>query len=137
MVIGEYMWKTIVEHRNLIIGILSVCFIEIVPIKINPIKTLGKLIGKWIGIEKLSTQITAVDKKVDENEIDRIRYEILQFSSSLRRGEEHTENEYQHIEELYKKYHDELHANSYITSEMEYIRTCKNGIKVSQTTLYI
>lgn len=121
------MWTEILNHYKVLIGILAIIGIELTPIKINPIKSLGKLFGKWIGIESLGKQITNVDEKVDENEKDRIRYEILQFSSSLRSGKTKTENDYTHIEELYQKYHEKLHANSYISSEMDFIRSCKNN----------
>ena len=126
------MWQyiqDILTHHKLLIGILGMFCIELTPIKINPIKSLGRLFGKWIGIENLGNQIKKVDEKVDENEKDRIRYEILQFSSSLRNGRQKTENDYTHIEELYQKYHEKLNANSYISSEMEYIRSCKNSTK--------
>lgn len=118
--------KTIIEQYGVLLGVLAMIGIEISPIKINPFTWLGKICGKLLGIEELSRQIKKVDEKVDENEIDRIRYEILQFSRSLRGKRQHTDNEYQHIEELYAKYHDKLNANSYITSEMEYIRMCRN-----------
>lgn len=127
MGIGELKLMTFLNQYKVVIGILAVIGIELTPIKINPIKSLGKLFGKWIGIDSLGKQITKVDEKVDENEKDRIRYEILQFSSSLRSGKQKTENDYTHIEELYQKYHEKLHANSYISSEMDYIRSCKNN----------
>ena len=115
----------IVNYKE-IITLLALIGIEILPIKISPFTWLGKIAGKLLGIESLDKKIDAVSKKVDTNEIDRIRYEILQFSGSLRNGLTRTENDYQHIEELYKKYHEDLKANSYITSEMEFIRSVKN-----------
>jgi hypothetical protein len=122
------MIQKIIEQYGVLLGVLAMIGIEISPIKINPLKWLGKLCGKWIGIDDLSKKISKVDEKVDINERDRIRYEILQFSGSLRNGLIRTDNDYTHIEELYQKYHEVLNANSYITSEMEFIRSCKNGI---------
>lgn len=123
------MVQEIVKQYGVVLGILAMVGVEISPIKINPFTWLGSLCGKFLGIENLSKQIKKVDEKVDINERDRIRYEILQFSSSLREGYRRSENEYTHIEELYQKYHDELKANSYITSEMDYIRICRNKEK--------
>ena len=123
------MIQKILSQYGVIISVLALIGIEIAPIKINPIKWMFMLLSKLLGIEQLGKQITKIDEKVDENEKDRIRYEILQFSSSLRNGRNKTENDYTHIEELYSKYHDKLKANSYITSEMDYIRSCKNNIK--------
>lgn len=122
------MIQKIVEQYGVLLGVLAMIGIEIAPIKINPLSWVGKILGKFLGIEDLSKKISKVDEKVDENEKDRIRYEILQFSGSLRNGLKRTENDYTHIEELYQKYHEKLKANSYITSEMEYIRNCKNGV---------
>ena len=120
------MIQDIIKDYGVFLGILAMVGIEISPIKINPFTWLGKICGSLLGIENLSKQIKKVDEKVDENEKDRIRYEILLFSRSLRNKHQHSDNEYQHIEELYEKYHNKLHANSYITSEMEYIRACRN-----------
>ena len=125
---GGHDMKTIIEQYGVLLGVLAMIGIEISPIKINPFTWLGKICGKLLGIENLSKQIKKVDEKVDINERDRIRYEILQFSGSLRNGLLRTDNDYTHIEELYQKYHEDLHANSYITSEMDFIRSCRNTV---------
>ena len=109
-----------------LIGFLAMIGIQISPIKINPFTWLGKICGKLLGIDDINNKISNLETKVDENERDRIRYEILQFAGSLRNGLKRTPNDYQHIEELYEKYHDKMHFNSYITSEMEFIRKTKN-----------
>lgn len=111
------------------LALLTLIGVEILPIKVNPLTWLGNICGKLLGIKALNEKIDEVSKKVDTNEIDRIRYEILQFSGSLRNGLDRTENDYTHIEELYRKYHEDLKANSYITSEMEFIRQTRNKIK--------
>ena len=125
---GHDMIQKIIEQYGVLLGVLAMIGIEISPIKINPFTWLGKICGKLLGIESLAKQISKVDEKVDINERDRIRYEILQFSGSLRNGLTRTENDYTHIEELYQKYHDVLKANSYITSEMDFIRSCRNTV---------
>ena len=120
--------KTIIEQYGVLLGVLAMRGREISPIKINPYTWLGKICGKLLSIETLSKRIKKVDEIVDINERDRIRYEILQFSGSLRNGLTRTENDYTHIEELYDKYHNQLKANSYITSEMDFIRSCRNTV---------
>lgn len=125
---GHDMIQKIIEQYGVLLGVLAMIGIEISPIKINPFTWLGKICGKLLGIETLSKQIKKVDEKVDINERDRIRYEILQFSGSLRNGLTRTDNDYTHIEELYDKYHNQLKANSYITSEIEFIRSCRNTV---------
>lgn len=117
-----------IKQFGVLLGVLAMIGIEISPIKINPFTWLGKIFRKLLGIDELDKKITKIDEKVDINERDRIRYEILQFSGSLRNGLTRTGNDYQHIEELYQKYHEVLKANSYITSEIEFIRSCKNTV---------
>lgn len=106
-------------------------FIEITPIKFNPISLLFGWIGKKFNgpvLEKLSQQDKAMDKirdVVDDNEIDRIRWEILDFSNSCRQGKKHTLDEFVHIIELNEKYHQILArrklTNGRIDLEYNYI----------------
>lgn len=124
---GITMQEFLTEYKE-IIAVLALVGIEILPVKISPFTWLGKICSKLLGIEELNKKINDIDKKVDENERDRIRYEILQFAGSLRNGLERTENDYTHIEELYEKYHDKMKCNSYITSEMKFIRENKNMV---------
>ena len=86
-------------------------FIEITPIKINPISAFMRWIGKAINgpvLKELASQKeTMVELRdvVDDNEIDRIRWEILDFANSCRQGKKHTLDEFVHIIELNEKYH--------------------------------
>ena len=52
----------------------------------------------------LSTKIQEVSDRNDENEKDRIRWEILDFANSCRNGRKHSKEEFNHIIELNKKY---------------------------------
>lgn len=45
----------------------------------------------------LSTKIQEVSDRNDENEKDRIRWEILDFANSCRNGRKHSKEEYVHI----------------------------------------
>ena len=116
LIIKKYTW---------IIGVLTLIGIEIAPIKFSPIKMLGAALSRWLGISQLDSKINDLKKEVDANEIDRIKYEILQFSGSLRNGSNRTETDYQHIEAIFTKYKNKG-GNSYIMHEMEYIRECHN-----------
>lgn len=128
------MLNEILEQYGILIGFLALIGIEISPIKFNPFTLLGKICGKLLGIDEINKKIKTVEEKVDnnmkettQNELDRIRYEILQFSGSLRNGLSRTENDYTHIEEIFEKY-IKKGGNSYIHSEMEFIRSCRNKI---------
>lgn len=93
-----------------IIAIVSV-FFEITPIKINPISSLLKYIGAKLNedviaeVTSMKDEIKKIDDKVDQNEIDRIRWEILDFANSCRNQKKHTREEFLHIIELNQKYH--------------------------------
>ena len=52
----------------------------------------------------LSTKIQEVSDRNDENEKDRIRWEILDFANSCRNGRKHSKEEYNHVIELRVKY---------------------------------
>ena len=100
------------------LGVYLSIFIEITPVKINPVSTLLKFVGSNINAD-LKAEISAVkteiattkesvqkiDNKVDNNEIDRIRWEILDFANSCRNHKKHTKEEFDHIISLNQKYH--------------------------------
>lgn len=113
----------ILEEYTWVLGVLALIGVEIMPIKVSPIKYIGKLISTWLGISKINDDLDSLKKEVDANEIDRIKYEILQFSGSLRNGLKRTEVDYQHIEAIFTKYKSKG-GNTYIMHEMEYIREC-------------
>lgn len=52
----------------------------------------------------LSTKIQSVSDRNDENEKDRIRWEILDFANSCRNGRRHSKEEFVHVIELKEKY---------------------------------
>lgn len=93
---------------------------------------IGKIVTKEVQTVNnemcnIKKEIQDIKEEVNINERDRIRYEILQFSGSLRNGLERTENDYRHIEEIFEKY-EQKGWNSYVHSEMEFIRSCRNKI---------
>ena len=113
--------------------------IQISPIKINPWSALFKWLGKVITadsnkridslikkLEKTETSIIGLQKNIDENEKDRIRWEVLDFANSCRNGKKHTKDEYQHIITLNTKYKDLLKRtkdkNGVFEEEYKYIQ---------------
>lgn len=121
--------QTIVEKYTWLIALLALFGIEISPIKFNPITLIGKLFGRFLGINKITDRLDVLEKNMNSNELDRIRYEILQFSGSLRNGLSRTETDYQHIEAIFTKYRN-MGGNSYILHEMEYIRSCHDKRRI-------
>ena len=121
--------QTLVEKYTWLIALLALFGIEISPIKFNPITLIGRLLGKFLGINKITDRLDILEKNMNSNELDRIRYEILQFSGSLRNGLSRTETDYQHIEDIFTKYKN-MGGNSYILHEMEYIRNCHDKRRI-------
>lgn len=75
-------------------------FVQITPaIKWNPLQWLG---GLFVG--GLRKDIEAIQAAIDENEKDRIRWEVLDFANACRNGRRHTKDEFQHIITLNTKY---------------------------------
>lgn len=112
--IDSYAW---------VLAVLAILGIEIAPVKVYPIKWLGGCLSKWLGITDIKNDMDHLKKEVDANELDRIKYEILQFSGSLRNGLKRSETDYMHIEAIFTKYRTKG-GNTYIMHEMEYIREC-------------
>lgn len=106
-------------------------FFEITPIKLNPIKALLRWIGKAINgevIQRISGLEARADqqrKSIDENEMDRIRWEVLDFANACRNHIKHTKDEFQHIIALNEKYHKLLEKyndeNGVFDAEYTYI----------------
>ena len=100
----------IAGNATFIVAALS-AILEVTPVKYNPWSDLIQWIGRKMNgklIERIEEQDRKIDnltKMVDENEVDRLRYEILRFSNSCRNGQKHTEEEFDHIIEVTEKYH--------------------------------
>lgn len=118
-----------IEKFKWLIAIASLIGIEIAPIKISPLSWLGKIVGKLLGIDDIDKKVDDLKVEMDANEKDRIKYEILQFSGSLRQGLNRSETDYQHIEAIFTKYKNKG-GNSYIMHEMEYIRKCHDERRI-------
>lgn len=113
----------------LLVGLSA--FVEITPIKFNPITAILRWLGNRFNgpvMEKLAEQDKAMEEirdVVDDNEIDRIRWEILDFANSCRQGKKHTMGEFVHIIDLNTKYHNILDRrklkNGQIDLEYKYI----------------
>lgn len=108
MTIGE-----IVGNSTLLLFALM-SMVEFTPLKWNPLSSILKWLGKKVNAT-MYDQLAEQDKKLeslknamDDNEIDRIRWEILDFANSCQQGKKHTKDEFIHIVELNKKYHEIL-----------------------------
>ena len=87
----------------LVAAILGAGLVEITPIKVNPLSWLLKWVGSKVNGEMIK-RIDKLEANVDTNEMDRIRWEVLDFANSCRNGRRHTQDEFEHIVTLVKKY---------------------------------
>ena len=62
-------------------------------------------------IDKIDDRIKTLDKRVFENERDRIKSELSEYASRCARGMKICPEEMVHIEEMYTKYSNDLHCN--------------------------
>lgn len=114
-------------YITLAITVLAM-FVEITPIKINPISWLIKIINKPV-----LDRIDHLEETVDKNDIDTVRSRILANEGLLRQG--HHFKKHQYIS-LYKdidkwnKYHEKYpDLNGLLKSAIEYIDECYKNEK--------
>lgn len=131
------MWKEFldwIKNYSPLIWIVLIILsfvIQITPIKISPWTTILRWIEKILmhdihdKMDKISSKMDSLENEINENEKDRIRWEILDFANSCRNGRRHTRDEYQHIITLNKKYRQLLaktkDENGVFELEYEYI----------------
>lgn len=108
--------KTI-SYFTLIISV----FVEITPIKINPVSKLLNWSGKQFN-GAVMDRLQKLENKVDNNERDRIRNEIYTFANNLRNNKrEYTAEEFKHIFDINEKYKIQLGGNGKVKVEMKFI----------------
>lgn len=97
-------------HNFIQVFLIFSIFIQITPVKWNPISSLIKWIGKNLTsdlnskIDDIADQVDDLQSNIDANEKDRIRWEILDFANSCRNGVNHSHDEFKHIADLHDKY---------------------------------
>lgn len=84
------------------IALVSV-FIEITPVKINPVSKFLAWLGRKINgeviskVDKLEDQITTMQKVNDEQEAINCRYRILRFGDEVKHGTRHSQEHFEQI----------------------------------------
>lgn len=117
----QRIFDWVLAHWSFCAFVLAI-FVQITPaVKWNPLTWLGNL---FLG--SLRKELVDVHKEIDENEKDRIRWEVLDFANSCRNGRRHTRDEFQHIIALNDKYKSLLRKtndiNGVFDAEYEYIK---------------
>lgn len=115
----------------LVIATIAASLIEISPIKINPLSSLCKWIGKTINAEVIEelkavkSDVATIKKDQEEDNAENMRCRILSFARSCRRHEYHDAEEWNNIIEQLKKY------ESYVEE-----RKIKNGV-IEENAVYL
>ena len=120
----EKVLRWAADHWGSILVALSL-FIQWTPsIKWNPWTSLFKWIGNVINGD-IRKKIDSMAKAIDDNEKDRIRWEVLEFANSCRNDTKHSKDEFEHIVALNEKYKTLLEktkdSNGVFEAEYEYI----------------
>lgn len=110
----------ILENWGFCAFVLAI-FVQITPaIKVSPISWFGSLLTG-----RLRKDIADIQNAIDENEKDRIRWEVLDFANACRNSIRHTRDEFQHIITLHDKYEALLKktgdTNGVFDAEYDYI----------------
>lgn len=87
-------------------------FIEIIPVKINPLSSIFKWIGNVVNkdinekLSSVSTKLEDVSTRIDMIEVNNMRTQILDFANSCMNERRHTKEEFNHIVDLHSQYTD-------------------------------
>lgn len=134
--------EKILEHWKEIVSLLAILGIgiEVVPVKVYPIKFIGKLIGKWLNsdtnikLDKLGDKVDKLENKVDKlevsgdfKEIKKIKNDLSNYHAILlKRGlDEHQYRRCFELEDDYKKYKKKYpgKVNGHMETVFESIRS--------------
>ena len=75
------------KHWGWLLPLLASC-IKVKPMEVSPMVWLLRKIGNALTGD-LRQQLSEMDGKIDRNEMDRIRWEVLDFANSCRNKKQH------------------------------------------------
>ena len=107
-----------------IVVIISI-FIEITPIKVNPLSALFKWIGTVTNkdinekLNGMSNKLDDVSKRIDIIEINDMRSTILDFANSCMNQRKHTKEEFEHVIDLHTQYEEKISEKGIKNGRME------------------
>lgn len=112
----EKLVEIIKDNQGTIISVLMLTsiFVEISPIKINPLSALIKWIGDALNkdtraqLSSISEKLGDVSERIDKIEINDMRSTILDFANSCMNERKHTKEEFEHIIDLHTQYEDTI-----------------------------
>lgn len=84
------------------------------------IEGLSKTVDEMVQVNvEQNGEMARLNKKIDKNEIDRIRWELFQFARICRNGQKPSHEEFIHIFKLHQKYNNLIKENGLTNGEMD------------------
>lgn len=120
---GSFGWAELVS----VLLLISV-FVEISPIKINPLQQISNLFQKETNkrLDSICSKLETFAERIDKIEISDMRSAILSFGNSCMRNEKHTQEEFSHILAIYDRYEKIIEetgiSNGQVDISIEYIK---------------
>lgn len=112
------------DNLTLTIGVVA-SIVEVAPIKINPWSRIFNWIAEAI-VGDLKKEFFEFKKDSEAKTADRMRWDILSFANSCRRGQEHSKDEWWHCIAQIKEYEEYTQKkgiiNGVIEEDSEYLR---------------
>lgn len=87
-----------------------------------------------LSVNQIVNIVQDLKDKILKNESDRLRSELFSCGNRCRRGIPLSGEEFRHIQEVYAKYHEELHCNGIGEDEYNFIKDYFNS-KINQEKL--
>lgn len=133
MTLIDYLKDIFTTPSVIIFG--AITLIEIAPIKINPWAALFKWIGKMINGD-LREQVMELKRDFEKKNVEDMRWEILNFANTCRRGTNHSKDEWRHVMDQlydYEKYTEKkgitngvIEEDAHFLRELYHERNLKN-----------
>lgn len=133
MTLIDYLKDIVTTPSVVIFG--AITLIEIAPIKINPWAALFKWIGKMINGD-LREQVMELKRDFEKKNVEDMRWEILNFANTCRRGTDHSKDEWRHVMDQlydYEKYTEKkgitngvIEEDAHFLRELYHERNLKN-----------
>lgn len=121
--IFEYMKEFITSPSVILFG--TITLVQISPIKLDPWKWILKKVGQAINGD-IRKDLAELKRDFEETKAQDKRWNILNFASSCRKGEEHSREEWKHaISEIreYEEYTKKKNiTNGVIEEDSKYLR---------------
>lgn len=148
MTIIDLIGETLTSPSVIIIGVLSL--IEVVPVRINPWTKLFSWVGHSISdavvgdikddLAETKQKVSEFKRDFEQTKANDMRWNILNFANSCRRGEKHGKDEWRHVMAQiaeYEEYTEEKGiVNGVIDEDSKFLRELYHSRNFKNDFLY-